>query len=131
MLKTSFIPSLFLAIFLLLTACEEEQPAYDKAALLGNWACTELYQNDEPQSFMAGTIKFKFENDSVYHYQGGLHKESGKWWLKGKLLVTQADGELEKSVRIEELDSLHLLLIMNDRGIDTKMKLEPMNADGD
>jgi hypothetical protein len=129
--KNPTIPFLLFAISFLVSACQEEQPAYDKAALLGTWTCTELYQNEQPQSFMAGTIKFWFENDSVYHYQGGLHKESGKWWLKGKLLLTQAEGELEKSVRIEELDSLHLLLIMNDRGIDTKMKLEPMGVDED
>jgi len=131
MFKTISFPSFLLLLFLLITACGEEQPAYDHAELLGSWVCTELYQNDQPQSVMAGTIKFKFEQDSLYHYQGGLHKEAGKWWLKGKLLVTQAEGELEKNVRIEELDSLHMLLIMNDRGIDTKMKLEPMNPDGD
>jgi hypothetical protein len=119
----SFFGMLFLT--LINTGCQDKKPAYDLNLLYGEWVCTELYQNDEPQSFMAGTIKFQFEPDSVYYYQGGLYKESGRWRLEGKTLITQADGDLEKNVRIDALQEEQMTMMMNDRGIETRMILQP------
>lgn len=110
-------------IFIFLLSCTETESPYNVQELSKSWNCTELYQNDEVQQFIPGTIRFVFNTDSTYSYQGGIHKEQGKWWLEGTLLVTQAEGDMVKKVEIESLNDTTLQLLMNDRGAQTRMKL--------
>lgn len=72
---------------------------------------------------MEGSIRFSFREDSTYDYQGGLYRETGKWKLKRDLLITKAEDNLEKQVRILYLSADTLNIMMNDRGFEMKMLL--------
>lgn len=112
-------------IFLLniVSSCSDDTPQYEMSAVSGEWTCVELYESERPQPLIQDAIRFSFKDDSTYTYQGGLYSEAGTWKIKKDLLVTKAEDNMEKQVRIIRLESDTLILLMNDRGFEMKMIL--------
>jgi Lipocalin-like domain len=108
----------------MLSSCTDEAPQYEMSALTGQWTCVELFEGDQLQPLIQDAIRFSFKDDSTYTYHGGLYKESGTWQIKKDLLVTKAEDNMEKQVKILQLESDTLVLLMNDRGFEMKMILE-------
>jgi hypothetical protein len=108
---------------LLAVSCNEEPASFDAGNLINEWVCVSLLEGEEEQPFMEGSIRFSFRADSTYDYQGGIYQESGRWRLKRDLLITKAEDNLEKQVRILYLTADTLNIMMNDRGFEMKMLL--------
>lgn len=118
-MKKSLFALLIIAI-IFISSCEE--PAYAKEELIGKWECYQINENGKIKPVIRGGISFSFEENS-YDYTGGAYKEKGKWSIKGKNLVTQAEDLIEKKVEIGQLKNDSMTLNMVDNGIPTTLYL--------
>ena len=91
--------------------------------LVREWQCVELYQNDELQEMVSGSIRIEFREDRSYTYKAGLHEESGKWTISDNMLQTEAADKTTKEIEILELNDSTLLLDVNQMGTSMRMKL--------
>lgn len=114
---------LFLSFILI--SCEEQ--LYTNDEFVGEWHCYELIQYDEVQKIIEDQVVFNFADDMTYTYKGGTYKEEGEWELKGRMLITNANGQTLKRVEIEDKMENKVTLNMNDNGVPTKMKLRKKN----
>jgi hypothetical protein len=119
----NLLPFILLFALYLFISCKEEVPIFDSRNLINDWVCVSLQEGEEEQPFMSGSIRFSFRADSTYDYQGGIYHETGRWKLKRDLLITKAENNLEKQVRILYLSADTLNIMMNDRGFEMKMLL--------
>lgn len=107
----------------MMLSCKDQPASFDSANLINDWVCVSLLEGDEEQPFMKGSFRFSFKDDSTYDYQGGLYRETGIWNIKEDLLITKAEDNLQKELRILYLSADTLNVMMNDRGFEMKMLL--------
>ena len=100
---------------------------YSTGKLAGTWIGSSLTEEGEVLSVNAGDISFQFRNNGYYEFNSTVdYKEAGTFSLQGDLLYTLDtinEASTEKAVKIMELTSDSLIILMNAGGRQRILKL--------
>ena len=106
-------------LLLLLISCSNEK----EALLLGNWQGISWIIEGADSGRNADSVKFTFEDTGSYKGSWGDKTEVGVFDLQGDKLYTTEEGKLKKMVKINQIGTDTLVMLMNRVGTDEKLIL--------
>ena len=109
---SDFTKLIFLFLIITFASCADK---YSEADMHGNWSVSE-WKKESTGKIISNKMDMDFKSDGQYSIDYGSKKESGKYWISGDYLHTEAEGKSEMSVKIMNLNSDTLAIQMNRGG---------------
>lgn len=120
------IPVIFTAlILLLLSSCTSNSEYYNE--IIGEWNCTSWVAENSTQDKCGDNAYFKFNEDRTYRSKLGSEEDKGTYKIERGKLMAQPEGKMVIGVKIINLDSGMMELLMNNGGVMETLKLKRTN----